>query len=94
MKEPLFALALAVAPDLRGAAVDSTATGVVVLDQIPFSREGRIAVTLLAPAKDQATTQSDGTVKWILTLQPREKRLLPHRFAVEYPGDAPIVGQD
>ena len=69
-----------------------TAAKIVVLDQIPVSRNEKITVSLLAPAKDQATTQTDGTVKWTLMLQPEEKRLLPLRFAVEYPGDASIVG--
>ncbi|HEX3729626.1 MAG TPA: DUF4139 domain-containing protein, partial [Opitutaceae bacterium] len=69
-----------------------TAEKIVVLDQIPVSRNEKITVSLLAPAQDQATTQPDGTVKWTLTLQPGEKRLLPLRFAIVYPGDTPIVG--
>jgi uncharacterized protein (TIGR02231 family) len=65
---------------------------VVVLDQVPVSRNEKIVVAVDEPKEDEAKTGADGTVKWTLDLKPGEKRELPLKFSVEYPSDIQVTG--
>jgi len=69
-----------------------TAEKVVVLDQVPVSRNEKIVVKVLAPDEKEAKPEADGTIKWTLTLKPGEKRELPLKFSVDYPNDLPVTG--
>jgi uncharacterized protein (TIGR02231 family) len=68
------------------------AANVVVLDQVPVSRNEKIVVKLLAPDERTAKPEADGTLKWTLDLKPGEKRELPLKFSIEYPNDLPVTG--
>jgi len=72
----------------------ATAEKIVVQDQLPVSRNEKVVVKLLGSDEKQTRPDSDGTLKWTLTLQPGEKRELPLRFSVEYPNDVPVTGID
>jgi uncharacterized protein (TIGR02231 family) len=68
------------------------AAKVVVLDQVPVSRNEKIVVKLVAPDERVAKPEADGTLKWTLELKPGEKRELPLTFTVEYPADLAVTG--
>jgi len=68
------------------------AATVVVLDQVPVSRNEKIVVAVDEPKGDEAKTEADGTVKWTLDLRPGEKQELPLKFSVEYPSDIQVTG--
>jgi uncharacterized protein (TIGR02231 family) len=68
-----------------------TPVQVVVSDQIPVSFHEKIVVRQLAPdAKDNKPVE--GILKWTLDLKPGEKRELPLKFTIDYPGDTPVTG--
>jgi uncharacterized protein (TIGR02231 family) len=78
-----------------------TAERVVFKEPLPVSRQEKIEVNLLAPAekdvgtKDQpkeVTREEDGRLVWRLPLKPGEKREVPVKFSVEYPGDLSVTG--
>jgi uncharacterized protein (TIGR02231 family) len=64
---------------------------VIVADQVPLSRNEQISVRLLAP---DLKPSDEGTIKWTLDLKPGEKRELPLKFAVDYPGSIQVEGLD
>jgi uncharacterized protein (TIGR02231 family) len=68
------------------------AAKVVVLDQVPVSRNEKIVVSVDEPKEDEAKIEADGTARWTLDLQPGEKRDLPLRFSVEYPNEVRVTG--
>jgi hypothetical protein len=65
---------------------------VVVLDQVPVSRNEKVVVAIDEPKEDEAKREADGKVRWTLDLQPGERRELPLRFSVEFPNDARVTG--
>ncbi len=67
---------------------------VVLIDQVPVSRNEKIVVTVLAPVESENKPTSDGTLKWTVSLQPGETKEVPLRFTVEYPEDLPVMGLD
>ncbi len=69
-----------------------TAARVVVSDQIPVSRNEKIVVKQLAPDAKENKPTTEGTLKWTLDLKPGEKRELPLKFSVDYPGDVQVAG--
>jgi len=69
-----------------------TAEKVVLSDQIPVSRDGKIVVNLRSPDADVAKPESDGTLKWTVNLKPGEKREVPLVFAIEYPIGVRVAG--
>ncbi|HXC02291.1 MAG TPA: mucoidy inhibitor MuiA family protein [Opitutaceae bacterium] len=69
-----------------------TAERIVLLDQVPVSRNEKIVVTVLAPDAADVKPDADGTLKWTLDLNPGEKRELPLKFSIEYPADAIVAG--
>jgi uncharacterized protein (TIGR02231 family) len=71
-----------------------TAEKIVVLDQLPISRNEKVVVKLLAPADRDQKPESDGTLRWTFSLQPGEKREIPMKFAVEYATDVQVAGLD
>lgn len=71
---------------------DDEATTLVLRDQIPLSNHEDITVKLLKPSDDSAEVDELGTILWRLKLQPREKRVVPLRFSIEYPTDWQVSG--
>ena len=69
-----------------------TAEKVVLSDQIPVSRNEKIAVNLRTPDSDVTRPETDGTLKWTLNLKPGEKREVPLVFAIEYPNGIVVAG--
>jgi uncharacterized protein (TIGR02231 family) len=65
---------------------------VVLLDQVPVSRNAKIVVTILAPDATEAKPAADGTLKWTLDLKPGEKRELPLKFSIERPAEVTVAG--
>ncbi|HXA79688.1 MAG TPA: mucoidy inhibitor MuiA family protein [Opitutaceae bacterium] len=65
---------------------------VVLLDQVPVSRNEKIVVTMLAPDATDVKPDADGTLKWTLNLKPGEKRELPLKFSVERPAEVAVAG--
>jgi uncharacterized protein (TIGR02231 family) len=69
-----------------------TAERVIVADQVPLSRNEKIAVKLLAPDTKEVKPTDEGTLKWTLDLKPGEKRELSVKFTVEYDNDVNVAG--
>jgi uncharacterized protein (TIGR02231 family) len=65
---------------------------VVLLDQVPVSRNEKIVVTTLAPDATEVKPDADGTLKWSLNLKPGEKRELPLKFSIERPAEVAVAG--
>jgi uncharacterized protein (TIGR02231 family) len=65
---------------------------VVLLDQVPVSRNEKIVVTMLAPDAADVKPDADGTLKWTLDLKPGEKRELPLKFSIERPAEVAVAG--
>jgi uncharacterized protein (TIGR02231 family) len=78
-----------------------TAERVVFKEPIPVSRNEKIEVSLLTPAEKEVgakeslkevTREEDGRLVWRLDVKAGEKREIPIKFKVEYPGDVNVVG--
>ncbi|HXA13874.1 MAG TPA: DUF4139 domain-containing protein, partial [Opitutaceae bacterium] len=69
-----------------------TSERVVLLDQVPVSRNEKIVVKMLAPDVADVKPEADGTLKWTLDLKPGEKRELSLKFSVEHPADLAVAG--
>jgi len=75
---------------------------VVFKEALPLARNEKIVVKLLAPAeKDvgtlekpgaEVTREEDNKLVWRLDLKPGEKREIPLKFSVDYPGDVQVTG--
>jgi uncharacterized protein (TIGR02231 family) len=65
---------------------------VVLLDQVPVSRNEKIVVTMLAPDATDVKPDADGTIKWTLNLKPGEKREIPLKFSIENPAEVTVAG--
>ena len=62
----------------------STASELILLDQVPISSDKQIEVTIDDDGGANHN-QENGLLKWILKLQPGESREISYRFAVKYP---------
>ena len=62
----------------------STASELILLDQVPISSDKQIEVTIDDDGGANQN-QENGLLKWILKLQPGESREISYRFAVKYP---------
>ena len=62
----------------------STASELILLDQVPISSDKQIEVAIDNDGGANHN-QENGTLKWILKLQPGESREISYRFAVKYP---------
>jgi uncharacterized protein (TIGR02231 family) len=78
-----------------------TAERVVFKEPLPVSRNEKIEVNLLTPAESdvgtkdkpkEVTREEDGKLVWRLDVKPGEKREVPLKFNVEYPGDLNVSG--
>jgi uncharacterized protein (TIGR02231 family) len=65
---------------------------VIVVDQLPLSRNEKIVVKQLAPDAKDVKPTDEGALKWTLDLKPGEKRELTVKFAVEFDKDVNITG--
>lgn len=65
---------------------------VSVFDQLPISQNEKISVRLLAPGEKEVIMDQAGQIEWRLRLKPGEKRILPLKYQVEFPGDAHVQG--
>ena len=69
-----------------------TAERVIVVDQVPLSRNEKIVVKLTSPDVKDVKPTDEGSLKWSLDLKPGEKRELTVKFAVEYDKDTNVSG--
>ena len=69
-----------------------TAERVVLLDQLPLSRNEKIVVKLLAADPKDLKPDAEGTLKWTLDLKPGEQREFTLKFSVDYPADVNVTG--
>lgn len=69
-----------------------TAERVIVVDQVPVSRNEKIVVKLLSPDAKDVKPTDEGALKWSLDLKPGVKRELTVKFAVEYDKDTNVSG--
>lgn len=69
-----------------------TAERVIVVDQVPLSRNEKIVVKVLAPDGKEVKPTEEGSLKWTLELKPAEKRELTIKFTVDYPKDVDVSG--
>ena len=78
-----------------------TAERVVFKEPLPVSRHEKIEVSLLTPAESDVgtkekpkdvTREEDGKLVWRLDIKPGEKREIPLKFTIEYPGDLNVSG--
>ena len=69
-----------------------TAERVIVVDQVPLTRNEKIVVKLLAPDAKDVKPTDEGSLKWSRDLKPGEKRELTVKFAIEYDKDTNVSG--
>jgi len=79
-----------------------TPARVVFTEALPISKNEKITVNLLAPApRDVGTTdkpgkevtrEEDNLLWWRLDLAAGEKREIPFKFSIQYPGDTQVSG--
>ena len=69
-----------------------TAERVIVVDQLPLSRNEKIVVKQLAPDAKDVKPTDEGALKWSLNLKPGEKRELTVKFTVDYANDVNVAG--
>ena len=69
-----------------------TAERVIVVDQLPLSRNEKIVVKQLAPDAKEVKPTDEGALKWSLDLKPGEKRELTVKFTVDYANDVNVAG--
>ena len=69
-----------------------TAERVIVVDQLPISRNEKVVVRQVTPTAGELKPTDEGSLKWTLDLKPGEKRELPVKFTIEYPNDVAVTG--
>ncbi len=69
-----------------------SAERVIVVDQLPLSRNEKIVIKQLAPDAREVKPTDEGSLKWTLDLKPGEKREITVKFAIEYPNDVNVTG--
>jgi uncharacterized protein (TIGR02231 family) len=78
-----------------------TAERVVFKEPLPVSRNEKIEVTLLTPPESDVgttekpkdvTREEDGKLVWRLDFKPGEKREIPLKFSLGFPGDLIVSG--
>jgi uncharacterized protein (TIGR02231 family) len=74
---------------------------VVFKEPLPVSRREKIVVRLISPEEEsvgtkaapkEVTREEDGKLVWRLDLKAGEKREIPLKFSVSYPGDLDVAG--
>ena len=76
----------------------------VFTEALPISKNEKITVNLLTPAPREVgtpgkpgrevTREADNLLWWRIDMKPGEKREIPFKFNIEYPGDAQVSGVD
>lgn len=61
-----------------------------VVDQIPVSQDKEIAVTLAETSMEPYAKTDQGILKWLIELNPGEKKEIVFEFYVDYPSDKPV----
>ena len=69
-----------------------TGERVIVVDQVPLSRNEKIVVKVLSPDAKDVKPTDEGALKWSLDLKPGEKRELTVKFTVDYANDVNVTG--
>lgn len=69
-----------------------SAERVIVVDQLPLSRNEKIVIKQLMPDAREVKPTDEGTLKWTLDLKPGEKREITVKFTVEHPNDVTVTG--
>jgi hypothetical protein len=75
---------------------------VVFKETLPLSRNEKIVLTQTAPAERdtgtpekpgrEVTREENNTLVWRIDMKPGEKREIPIKFALDYPGDIQVTG--
>ena len=63
-----------------------------IFDQMPVSQTESIKVKLTESSPQPGEKKDDGILKWVLIMQPSEKREITFQFEVEYPREGGIEG--
>lgn len=61
-----------------------------VVDQVPVSQDKDIAVTLAETSVEPYAKTEQGILKWLIELNPGEKKEIVFEFYVDYPSDKPV----
>ncbi|MDP2138017.1 MAG: DUF4139 domain-containing protein, partial [Candidatus Didemnitutus sp.] len=69
-----------------------TAERVIVVDQVPLSRNEKIVVKLQSPDAREVKPTDEGSLKWSLDLKPGEKREITVKFTIEHANDVRVEG--
>ncbi|AWI09793.1 mucoidy inhibitor MuiA family protein [Ereboglobus luteus] len=79
-----------------------TVERVVFKESLPISRNEKIVLNVLAPAErdigtvekpgKEVTREENNTLVWRIDMKPGEKREIPVKFNIEYPGDIQVTG--
>ena len=79
-----------------------TTIHMVFTEALPISKNEKITVNLLAPAPrevgatgkpgKEVTREADNLLWWRIDVKPGEKREIPFKFNIEYPGDVQVSG--
>lgn len=69
-----------------------SAERVIVVDQLPLSRNEKVVVKQVAPAANDLKPTDEGALKWTLDLKPGEKRELTVKFTIEHANDVNVTG--
>ena len=71
-----------------------TVERVIVVDQLPVSRNEKVVVKQLLPDAQELKPTPEGALKWSLDLKPGEKRDLTVKFTIDYPNEVNVSGLD
>lgn len=70
----------------------SSAIKLVVIDQLPVSRDNEISVNDVKYSGNAEYNKESGNLQWTLELQPKETKKLTYSYNVKYPKDKYISG--
>lgn len=65
---------------------------VIVVDQLPLSRNEKVVVKQVAPTASELKPTDEGALKWTLDLKPGEKREITVKFTIDYAKDVNVTG--
>lgn len=69
-----------------------TAENILVVDQLPISRNEKIKTELLIPKEMENTLNDSKELKWDLKLNPGETKVIPIKFSIKFPNNLNVYG--
>lgn len=69
-----------------------TTENILVVDQLPISRNEKIKTELLIPKEMENTLNDSKELKWDLKLNPGETKVIPIRFSIKFPNNLNVYG--